>query len=1196
MSRIVCPSERQTSELEKMKNKIQFMNLLYYRAFVCCGFALVVWRIVALTRQVSFEDIRAYKSKSVEIEIDICYPLELLNETYEIEENQEYKNVDKVEFDETCNFEFPLAHYTKGFKEKTAKEIISKFEQCAIENLALVEISNETIGKQVSSEIGYILYFGKICVQHKHEFLINKSNELIEMKIIAQENIQTFDVYASFARNYENEKYRSVKKHLVKRNCWLESDGEQICLESNKGLILDLIYFSVKSLKSPFITDCTERLNSSNKNDCYEKCFKKVKNHYLLSYNKNDNSKLDYSGYESMVNLSRKCSIECYQEDCKITAFFIDALYSVNETGSDLASADKFGDLKKESNDTSKESNDTSKTNQFQISRNSIMIKGRSTEYRTEALPLVKNSKTIWMIVVYFSVFFGFDIFGILIKTTKIYENAVGAKKRDRKASIKQMIFGSCIFLASFTLALNLEKLVFNFGNLNDTNIHKTYRSEIESTKERNVSLSVCYDLCMILKSSKKLNSKNCSNETLIEYTLEQLDKMTWSIDDFKKQASLRNSVKIVPIRHDEFELTVFFRLFRKCFLIPYKGLNVYPHLSLMRKSQLYLKLNEMEDKSRYERKFYHNDYFYIEDGFSYPRLESNYINKSVLHKIIIKYREDDHCIRYSESGIESLKKDDLIQNCLIEKYLKSSDKLPLFVNLKLNNNKTLDSYLKKKFKNESELDQKIFKECKTKFEDLVECEESRTILTNQDIFTDNIGSISVNLTPFLFEIRFFEREHVLIVINRIISFFILFNYFSVCDVIKGFVCTYLHSLASLYNFQFIKKLSYLLCFALFCLNSVFLFNSLANSLTKTYSSELMKKIELPRFQVCFEHNYSSIKTYKNEEEDDIFNEVILYEKLDPDTLNFTDIIDQIIIHQENDEEIEIRDKIKAVKVFYIDNLKCFTFDVNKVYDDPNVPKLETLIEIHVNLEKIEQKRIFFFLNTKQALKMDRNNPFESGMTDIHYLTKEYRIENTYWCAKNLLICLKDYFGIEKFANYPNDYLNKLSKAYEKNQYSATTSVRLYSQETRNDSRFNLPIKNRQFNSFMHFRSIDGKKNDYLFTDNRVFNDYSIVSYKKEKNSKDRNSVKLFLRSNLIKIVSSYNSSYEILEFSLHFLVLLKLYFSFNFLFLPELYKSVLPVIKFFVFIFLYCIVVFILFLFECYFKFIRFLDFKYAY
>lgn len=785
----------------KMK-KTNFLNLLYFRALVVVLYAFVLWQITLLSRKISTEDIIANNLKSVNIEIDICYPLNLINDTYEIEENNIIYYIPKVEFNETCNFENPLAHYTKNFKSKNSSEIIKKFKECKIEKLTPVNLNEQTINILENYEIDWLLYFGKICVKHKYDLLKNDINKEIstpiEFRVQPKNYIQNFDIYMSIASN-ENEIYRSIRKHLFKRNCWIESD-EKKCLEADKGLIFDIIYFLIKSLESPFVSDCLNRVNSSSQ-ECYENCVKEKRKHYLLTYNKDDNLKLDYSDFK----LSKECSLECSKQDCKITAFYIQ---SIKETHTESIILKEDKPSKIEINDeNSTDIYETTKLNRnndpVEIKLNSFIIKARNANYRVEALPYYKKLKIVWIILVSSSVFYGLDIYGLLTRTTKIYQNTV-KKKKDKRQTLKFVIFSVSIFVVSLSLAIICERYNFNFG-FDKGAVNKSYFSEIESIKERNISLSVCYNLCEILK----VKLDKCDNETLIKKTFDELDKITWNKDDFKLRTSLRNSVKIIPIRHDEFELPVYFRNFRKCFLVHYNTTNVLPHLPLQRKSQIYLKfeLHEFEPKNDRIRDY---DYFFIEDGdgFNYPKLNSIYSRKSVLHRVEIYYKKDN-CVKSFEYQNMTFKKDDLIQECLIRKYLDNKKGLPIFTNIRINE-RTKNIYRNKKFLNETILDEQLIRECEEEYPDL-ECVSTRTSLTNQEIFKDNIGNITLNLTPFLYEIRYFKGENSLVVLNRIISILCLFVNYSICDAIKNFACTYLYSLTSKYNFQVIKKFSYLL-------------------------------------------------------------------------------------------------------------------------------------------------------------------------------------------------------------------------------------------------------------------------------------------------------------------------------------------------------------------------------------------------
>lgn len=75
----------------------------------------------------------------------------------------------------------------------------------------------------------------------------------------------------------------------------------------------------------------------------------------------------------------------------------------------------------------------------------------------------------------------------------------------------------------------------------------------------------------------------------------------------------------------------------------------------------------------------------------------------------------------------------------------------------------------------------------------------------------------------------------------------------------------------------------------------------------------------------------------------------------------------------------------------------------------------------------------------------------------------------------------------------------------------------------------------------------------------------------------------------------SSRNRYRWVEFFLHLFVLAAFWFKVDFIDLPNSLRKAYPIFRFFLIVLLYCIVVFLLFIFECWFKLIRFLDFKYA-
>ena len=153
-----------------------------------------------------------------------------------------------------------------------------------------------------------------------------------------------------------------------------------------------------------------------------------------------------------------------------------------------------------------------------------------------------------------------------------------------------------------------------------------------------------------------------------------------------------------------------------------------------------------------------------------------------------------------------------------------------------------------------------------------------------------------------------------------------------------------------------------------------------------------------------------------------------------------------------------------------------------------------------------------------------------------------------------------------------------------------TTTVLPLGKENKQDA----IIKNQQFNSYIHFRTLSGNKNDYDFQTN-IRKLTFMSDFIHEKSYLGDNYLVVSLRSVLLKYKMHSTSKYTFVEFFLHLFILSSLYFKVDIFNLPIHLKNAYPIVKFFVIVLLYCLVCCILFIFETWFKLIKFLDFKYA-
>ena len=495
----------------------------------------------------------------------------------------------------------------------------------------------------------------------------------------------------------------------------------------------------------------------------------------------------------------RECSKKCFKKDCNYLGLFI---VDLDEEESKNYSA--------------------------------IKIEIDNLDFRAEANPLFPLKKLAWIFFAFFSLFFGINFYGLLLKltnfssVTKILQSYRTRNRRKLRKNRKNFVV--LILIVAFVLIISIviELYTFKFGKEVDKVFFKK-----DLIEERPISVSVCFDLCEILKENSSI--KNCSEEFLIKnMTISQLDAITKGEKEFKKIASMRSSARVYPIRDDDFYIPVFFRNAKKCFLLFYGGkiLNLWSHLPKLRKSFLYITIEKF--------KF---TYFFIEDGtYTFPKFDSIQTTKSVIHRINID-NSKGNCTNYREKYFGD-SRNDCIQKCVINKTING---FPINnTNFVIGND--LANYSSLKFINNS--NDETLEKCIKKYEKK-ECDSITTLLTYKKLFKA-IGmqneTISINLTPYSYEFKDIDDENKLIVLNRIFSYLIILTRISLKEFLNILLSIYFHSIVKHFNFHLFKRIAYLILFLIFLIHFAFLFYRIINHpLLESAFSRSLDKIVLSK-------------------------------------------------------------------------------------------------------------------------------------------------------------------------------------------------------------------------------------------------------------------------------------------------------------------------------------------------------------
>ena len=1116
----------------------KFINC--WRVFTVISFLLICVHLYLLSKETFHRVVTPEKDFEAFLEIDLCYKTNIEGHFCNTSDTPDVKTLKQPFF---CDFQDPVECYTRDFQSKTASEIIREFKRCNNSIWPTVEIKTKKV-RNIETE--HLLFGGFICLRRR--FAIENKNENSHY-VIRSKNFHKFNAYISYSRNYKLEgEYRSKKALLFSRDCWKTTDERSKCTETDKKLVFEIEYYSSKFLEYPFITDCVYRKKANQsirQNDCYEDCIKVERKFHLLTYGEDDYFTLDYANASDLRSLLDRCAASCKQEDCQITGLFLTSHNGNSHKGNSFES----------------------------VSNGSFIVDLVKNDGRTEEIPLFETVKVLWMISALISTFFGLNFYGLLTRLTNLHHSRHFPRKQSRirkKAwNKKRSSIFFLIIIATASLGLVLENVWFDLGR--ETALIVVMN---ESISDRNVSVSLCFDLCKILKDGPNYE-KDCEDH-LYEKSIKELNEITWGVKEFKSRVSMRNSARVYPIRQDDFKVPVFFRGFKKCFLLYYESKNQWPHLPMQQASFVYIKIS---GQPRYA-------HFFIEDGYKFPQIYAKPTEKSVLHSIWQgKKRSRDGCINY-----EPLRtRDDFIQECVVRN--QSQDKIVLTsVNLKIEGN--LSEYADCKFSNKSASD--ILEYCSINKTN--ECTQIKTGL-NWRTLDQEEDEISVNLTPTIYEERPLEDESTLVVLNRIISFLIIFTGFSVREFSEAIISFYFLNVLS--SSRLTRRLFYLCLSLLFLIHFCFLFNQIIHQpmLVNSYFSQA-NEVWSYVFRLCYRMGF------------DFDSHHFTVDKLQIETLSLSDIFEKVKFYNELDEVIELdfqnftfknflfeccdNDVIVQVNEMYFEDMKCFNFYFpSKERDRLNFRslRLNKLISISFSFREFTKKQFIkknlIFLNREWVYSFAWNRTYRPADYVFETNTFVNSYSDDYWYIKNLALYLKDLVGWSKSINSIRLYLKDIRDAFIAEQYASTTLVPIDL-----DNTTDLVLKNRQFNYYMQFRAMATSRNDYDFTKNTEKVTLTQTCYV-QKESEDQKELTLTVGSNLIKFVEKSRNRYRVVELFLHLFISASFWFGVNVISLPISLKSAYPVFKMFVFYFFYYVVSFFVYLFEFWFAFVRFLKFK---
>ena len=1099
-------------------------SAIAWRIFSVLVFLVVCYQLsMTLSKRTVFHQVPAKQALQSTIDLDFCYLVNIKNDNLSLDHLEDERQPSRGSSKQKrptnlCDLSKPISVNGKRLQNTTVKQIIEEFKKCKLENL--IKLQNRTTIKRMQPNVSYELYCDHICVRHRFE--IETSVEWTDMEITPLANNQTFQILVSFSRLFrEDGEYRSIRKPIYKRTCRPTEKERYLCTETNKKFYLELFYSTIESLKSPFATDCVER-GSKTQNDCYEDCIKRKKKHVSLSYTERDefglDFKLNFDRLAVMRPLIKSCTAHCRQPDCRSGSI------------------------------TFKEITEKTHPNSF------INLRISEDEQMFKASPYYSKLKISWLLIAFFCLIFKINLYGQLCRFKGIYDYV--DSKNQRIKSEKKLCLILVISIIGFALAVVFEKLAFDLGR--NTGF-VTYK--LESVRERSLSVSICFNPCDIVKDSIDSSMANCSDAL----SLEEFEQITWTETDFKRFVTLRNSVRIVYLR--EMKVHVFYRDLLKCFLVYYRAPNHYTQIALQRKSEIHFNVSRANNFS-----------FYLEDAFSYPKIDSTRIRFSFLHYAYIKDLHGMNCNDYSKKPDSCLSQDDCQQQCILQRYAKRRRTLPAFVNLKIDH---LSNYSTLRIDKDEPLYAEVKSECRLAIAE-PDCDYVKTRFRSK--YNQPIRhNLSINLTPVKFLQTPLRDEHELIVLNRMISLMLILTGFSTAALFKRLLVVFFSMRLSFIGYQYLRRLCNLAVFLAFLLHFRFLVDCVMFHEMEKFTFRFYSRfIKVPVLRLCYEldldmdtNNYTvSLLNNLTLKNDELFEKVL--------------ILDTVYRFNKTEKNAPV-----AIQPFYLDTTlgatKCFNLLVDERIglSNKNFFGLDESIKIFVNLNNLPRKRFLLFINDVGVWDLDWYKFwFPNRYYLFYYTDQQFTYQDEFWFVKNFVTLVRYWFGIETPRNTQKSYSNHLKRVFNRQQSATTTSVPLYPDDE------DLPIKNQRFQNFMHFRSLEGDKNEFDFTINSQRYNFLSDYYHDQSYDLGNRTVLSFVSSTIYS-ASLTTNRYHLVELFLHLSVLFAFWFKTSLAYLPKSIKRALPFIKFFAVCILYLIVVILILLFKVIFSIIKFLNFR---
>lgn len=501
--------------------------------FCVCSFAYLMFKTFDYSNYLRRTP-KPIDSKFMNITLLACYKLELKKTNCSVSSDE---TASKRNF--SCLFKEPIACYTKGFNEKSPKEIIRLFNECNLQNLTDIALTDKGQRNDKTNSLidnrKLILFFDQICVRSLFHFRVRNGNKAFFA--FTAKHALPYSVKASI--DYESEFVRSTDLiPIFKRFCYLNRRRVYVCNMANYESTITINVYNFQKIKARYVTDCSD-YNGKNRMQLIWSCVRNKTLNYDLVYDAKTDATLSFAN-------SLPTYLEC--------------LHLFSSPPCDQV------ELKKELS--------TDWKPKARLHENEFKLYVESKQSRTKFS--LQLNRLIFHWPALFCALFGINLTGLI-------SSALNCLLTFSKPLSKyRTILISCFVLLSTSLILSLQVsqiLQYDFQTGSNRQIQKPMM------ENDNLTIYICFEEKHIMKNSDRCFSTG--NKTC---TLRQKMNALWTRTD------LCNNVEVLVqgeyIVFEESDLTEYYFRSQKCFKYNFRQPTLIYFAALMRNVLLEIRFN----------------------------------------------------------------------------------------------------------------------------------------------------------------------------------------------------------------------------------------------------------------------------------------------------------------------------------------------------------------------------------------------------------------------------------------------------------------------------------------------------------------------------------------------------------------------------------------------------------------------------